>query len=106
MRFNTKTFKLFNSICPQSVAHFRSLFSDHIDNDIVVTDIYPMPTSITYVFSDGIELSIIGTSTLEQWYVETRRLTADEYITDVQVSMYNPRTGEIIEDNNYFLNKV
>lgn len=101
-----KTLQRLKRLHSQSVVQFCELMMTRINDGHIVTHIYSMPTDVTYVFNDGIELSIGGSTSLDQWYIETRRLTYDEYITDINVSMYNPQTGEIIEDNNYSLKKV
>lgn len=100
------TLQCLKELNSQSVLQFCELIMSRINEGHIVTHIFPMPTDITYVFNDGIELSIGGESSLEQWYIDTRGLSHTECITDIKVTMYNPETNDILVDTQYSLNKV
>jgi hypothetical protein len=106
MSQTNSTLKSLKELNSQSVLQFCELIMSRINDGHIVTHIFPMPTDITYVFSDGIELSIGGECTLEQWYVETKGLSHTECLTDIHVTMYNPETNDILVDTQYSLNKV
>lgn len=100
------TLKSLKELNSQSVLQFCELIMSRINEGHIVTHIFPMPTDVTYVFNDGIELSIGGESSLPQWYVDTRGLSHTDCLTDIRICMFNPETRDILINQEYPLNNI